>query len=81
METSIERSPQHWCTSEGSNSECFINENDGLTLNLTDTKLQALNFLKLSNALTLIVLGGGGGGGGDPPVTFLLITFDTLLQF
>ena len=32
MEINIERSPQHWCPSEGSNSELFAHENDTLTL-------------------------------------------------
>ena len=31
MEINIERSPQHWCPSEGSNSELFAHENDTLT--------------------------------------------------
>ena len=31
MEINIERSPQHWCPSEGSNSELFAHENDALT--------------------------------------------------
>ena len=31
MEISIKRSPQHWCSSEGSNSELFAHENDALT--------------------------------------------------
>ena len=31
MEINIERSPQHWCPSEGSNSERFAHENDTLT--------------------------------------------------
>ena len=31
MEISIERSPQHECPSEGSNSELFVHENDALT--------------------------------------------------
>ena len=31
MEIKIERSPQHWCPSEGSNSELFAHENDALT--------------------------------------------------
>ena len=31
MEINIERSPQHWCPSEGSNSERFAHENDALT--------------------------------------------------
>ena len=28
MEINIERSPQHWCPSEGLNSELFAHEND-----------------------------------------------------
>ena len=28
MEISIERSPQHWCPNEGSNSELFDHKND-----------------------------------------------------
>ena len=31
MEINIERSPQHWCPSDGSNSELFAHENDTLT--------------------------------------------------
>ena len=31
MEINIEKSPQHWCPSEGSNSELFAHENDTLT--------------------------------------------------
>ena len=31
MEISINRSPQHGCPSEGSNSELFAHENDALT--------------------------------------------------
>ena len=31
MEINIERSPQHWCPSEGLNSELFAHENDTLT--------------------------------------------------
>ena len=31
MEINIERSPQHWCPREGSNSELFAHENDTLT--------------------------------------------------
>ena len=31
MEINIERSPQHCCPSEGSNSELFAHENDALT--------------------------------------------------
>ena len=31
MEINIERSPQHWFPSEGSNSELFAHENDSLT--------------------------------------------------
>ena len=31
MEINIERSPQHWCLSEASNSELFAHENDALT--------------------------------------------------
>ena len=31
MEINIERSPQHWCPSQGSNSELFAHENDALT--------------------------------------------------
>ena len=31
MEISIKRSPQHWCLSEGSNSELFAHKSDALT--------------------------------------------------
>ena len=31
IEINIERSPQDWCPSEGSNSELFAHENDALT--------------------------------------------------
>ena len=31
MEINIKRSPEHWCLSEGSNSELFAHENDTLT--------------------------------------------------
>ena len=31
MEISIERLPQHWCPSEGSNPEPFVHENDALS--------------------------------------------------
>ena len=31
MESSIDRSPEHWCTNERSNSELFAHENDALT--------------------------------------------------
>ena len=31
MKINIERSPQHWCPSEGSNSQLFAQENDTLT--------------------------------------------------
>ena len=31
MEINIERSPQHWCSKQGSNSELFAHENGSLT--------------------------------------------------
>ena len=46
MEINIERSPQHWCPREGSNSELFAHENDTLT---TRPQLQICNGSETAN--------------------------------
>ena len=49
MEISIERSLQHWCPNEGSNSEPFDHKNDGVTAQPQHNKTKdwALNYITI----------------------------------
>ena len=47
MGINIERSPKHWCPSQGSNSELFAHENDTLTAEYNPSYKQLKNDLNL----------------------------------
>ena len=67
MEINIERSPQHWCPSEGSNSELFAHENDTLTI-------FRMGFFEL-------FWDGGGGGAESAPPPYITLDGNVLLQW
>ena len=55
MEINIERSPQHWCPSKGSNSELFAHENDTLTARPQLQLYMGYSLEKLQRRLGVII--------------------------
>ena len=53
MEIRIKRSPQHWCPSEGSNSEHFAHENDALIVRPQFTSSLHIVFFSFELSLQL----------------------------